>query len=364
MLYSLTILAAFVTSLAFTIYLLPRIIKMAYKKKLFDLSDERKIHKSPIPRLGGLVFVPSMIVTISLLFGFGTMFLGNYMITSFSLPKVSLTMCAFFIIYIVGVADDLVGVGYKRKFLTQFFCATLIAFSGIWINSFQGFLGLRMLPTAIGVILTICLIVFIINAINLIDGIDGLSSGLGLISLVELSLCFAYIHRPAYVLMAVVCIGTILPFYYFNTRGSIEKKSKVFMGDCGSLSLGLILAFLAVRLARFYPNDSIRIHNCLLVAASTVMLPCLDALRVMAVRIVHGKNPFKADKQHLHHLLLSLGCSHAKARYFMFALSIALFLLTMGLSWMGVNINLVFIADVILWLSVMAVIYYKIRNHK
>lgn len=364
MLYAFTIIAAFLTSLAFTIYLLPRIIRMAYKKKLFDFSDDRKIHKSPVPRLGGLVFIPSMIITISLLFGFGTMFLGNYMVQSFSMPKVSLAMCAFFIIYIVGVADDLVGVGYKRKFLTQFFCATLISFSGIWINSMQGFLGLDMLPTAVGVILTILLIVFIINAINLIDGIDGLSSGLAMISFMELALCFAYIHRSAYVLMAAVCIATILPFYYFNTRGTIENRRKVFMGDCGSLSLGLILAFLAVRLGRYYPNDIIRIPNCLLVAASTVMLPCLDALRVMAVRVVHGKNPFEADKQHMHHLLLSLGLSHKGARMTMFALSFALFALTVGLSWIGIDINIVLAADIVLWLSVMAVIYYRIRHLK
>ena len=364
MLYALTITAAFLTSLAFTIYLLPRIIRMAYKKNLFDFSDERKIHKSPVPRLGGLVFIPSMIITISLLFGFGTMFLGDYMIHSFSMPKVSLAMCAFFVIYIVGVADDMVGVGYKRKFLTQFFCATLIAFSGIWINSFQGFLGLEMVPTGIGVPLTICLIVFIINAINLIDGIDGLASGLGILSLAELALCFTYIHRPAYVLMAAVCIGSILPFYYFNTRGTIERRRKVFMGDCGSLSLGLILAFLAVRLGRYYPNDTIRIPNCLLVAASTVMLPCLDALRVMAVRVVHGRNPFDADKQHMHHLLLTLGHSHKAARLIMFALSISLFAVTVSLSWLGLNINIVLAADIFLWLSVMAVIYYRIRHMK
>ena len=182
------ILLSFVLSMVCGLVFIPLIIRYCKRKNLFDLPDKRKVHKNAIPRLGGVSFMPSMIVTglVALLVYDGVT--GDQHVT------LSLWSCLFFIslllIYAVGIIDDLIGLDATTKFFVQIVAATLMPLSGLYINNLYGFLGFQEIPAYVGMPLTVFIIVFIDNAINLIDGIDGLAGGLALLGLSGFLACF------------------------------------------------------------------------------------------------------------------------------------------------------------------------------
>ena len=279
-----------------TIYIIPRIILVSYKKKLFDFVDGRKVHTAVVPRLGGVAFVPVIIITIALLYGLGSIFCDMSTVVNFNAVKVSLALCAIFVLYFEGVSDDLVQLNYKVKFAAQFICSAMVAFGDIYFNNLGGLFGIHELTPWVGIPLTILFLMFVINAINLIDGIDGLASGLSIVASFVLGCLFIHTKRPAYAVLAFTTLGTLAGFFCFNVFGSAEKKHKIFMGDCGSQVVGLILGLLCVRLSMHYRNVDLP-RNVLAIALSVIIVPCFDAFRVMFTRMYHGINPFKADKR-------------------------------------------------------------------
>lgn len=188
MLLVLIVLSVFLTSTILSGIIIPQILLIAFRKKLFDEPNDRKIHKCAVPRLGGLAFMPSILLSIC--FVAGTMFLiGQHYPTSLNISSlihnpttpsliipILFGLCALMIMYLVGIADDLIGVKYRAKFCAQILAGLILAVAGVRIDSFNGMLGIYELPALIAWPLTIFLVVFITNAINLIDGIDGLAS--------------------------------------------------------------------------------------------------------------------------------------------------------------------------------------------
>ena len=175
----------FLLSILLATVIIPRILFISYKKRLFDVPDSRKVHKTPIPRLGGLSFLPVILIALCSVTGIRyytyhpvDMLWASDLFIQYLFLIVGLTL-----LYLVGVADDLVGVGYRYKFVIQILAALLFPLSGLWINDLGGLLGLHEIPAYIGMPLTVFLTVYITNAINLIDGIDGLASGLSCIAL-------------------------------------------------------------------------------------------------------------------------------------------------------------------------------------
>jgi len=156
--------------------IIPQIILIAFRKNLLDTPDPRKIHKTEVPRLGGIAFFPSILFAMLLLFGLGTLSkdVSIQLRIYNNIQPLCFTCCGAIILYLTGMADDLVGVKYRAKFVMQTFAAALVIICGIRIENLHGFLGIYELPAAAAVLLTGLLIVLIINAINLIDGIDGL----------------------------------------------------------------------------------------------------------------------------------------------------------------------------------------------
>ena len=176
----LFILLTFLISVFIARMLIPRILLISMRKKLFDMPDARKIHKKAIPRLGGVSFFPTVLFTYCLVYTF-RLLLGcelTSLYTSYLLPEMLLFACGMTLLYLTGIADDLVGVRYRQKFVIQIFCACLFPLSGLWINNLYGLFGIHELAPYIGMPFTVFTVVFITNAINLIDGIDGLASGL------------------------------------------------------------------------------------------------------------------------------------------------------------------------------------------
>lgn len=208
-------------------------------------------------------------------------------------------------LYLVGVADDLVGVGYRYKFVVQILSASFLPLSGLWINDLGGLLGLHAIPAFIGMPLTVFLVVYITNAINLIDGIDGLASGLTCIALGLLIIVCAFVGQWTHALLASATLGVVATFYYYNVF-SISGR-KLFMGDAGSLTLGYILSFLILHfwMQQEYWNP-FRL-NLNMVTISTLFIPLLDVIRVFYSRVRSGRNPFLPDKNHIHHKLLRTG---------------------------------------------------------
>lgn len=305
----LFVAGAFVVAILLGMMIIPNILLISYKKRLFDMPNFRKIHTSPVPRLGGVSFVPVILITLCL-----TMGLRYY----FGFPLVNLpegkTLFEFLffavgciLLYLVGIMDDLVGVGYRRKFAAQVAAALLLVFGGDRFDTLSGIFGIYLIPAWIGVPLTLLFIVYIINAINLIDGIDGLASGLTSISLVALSIMFVVRSEYIYAILALSTLGVLIPFWFYNVFGNELRGHKLFMGDAGSMTLGYVLAFLIIRLAKLRPGDPVTTETDLIVALSTLIVPMFDVVRVVINRVRKGRNPFLPDDNHFHHKLRRTG---------------------------------------------------------
>ena len=212
------------------------------------------------------------------------------------------------VIYCMGIVDDLLGLNATTKFCIQIATGCLLPFAGLYINNLYGLFGIYEIPYYVGIPLTVFVIVFIDNAINLIDGIDGLSSALTIIALIGFFFCFHSEDLTYYCVLIAALIGVLIPYQYYNVFGSAEKHKKIFMGDSGSLSLGFILGFLAVKLCMDTPRIAYD-PNRIVWAWSLLAVPCFDVVRVFFFRILHGRSPFQADKNHIHHKLMACGLS-------------------------------------------------------
>lgn len=338
-----------VVSVLFTSWFIPQILIVSFKKRLFDYTDERKVHTGIVPRLGGVAFVPSIMVTLALVIGFESLLKGEQGVNPFlSTVQMAFGACALLLLYFEGIMDDLVGLRYRVKFIFQIFTALLIVLSGVWINDFHGLFGIYSLSPYFGVPFTILIVVFLINAINLIDGIDGLASGLSIVASFFFGVMFCYVELWGCAMLAFAMFGTLCPFFYFNVFGNVDKCRKIFMGDTGSQCIGLILAFLAVRLSMREPLMANNIDGSIITAFSMLIVPAFDVVRVVIHRLRDGKNPFEPDKSHVHHKLLALGMSHKVAMVSI--LLSAMFFVVMNLALLDyVNINIILVIDVVIW---------------
>ncbi len=310
--------SALVISIVAAGVLIPQILLIAFRKKLFDEPDERKIHHSTVPRLGGMAFEPVILFTVFILLVFDVHAFRDQLMGELgeNVLSLSICVCSLILLYLVGIADDLIGVKYSAKFVVQVACGLLFLFGGLYISNLHGLFFLYNLPWGIFWPLTVILVVFIINAMNLIDGIDGLASGLSGVALGYYGGVFFEIGEYAFALVAFATLGTVIPFFYYNVFGKAEKQQKIFMGDTGSLTIGLILSFLSFRMANVEISAD---HTCLsrvhplFLAFSPLLVPCMDVVRVFIHRIRMGNSPFLPDKSHIHHKLLSLGMTQHKA---------------------------------------------------
>ncbi|MDD7107613.1 MAG: MraY family glycosyltransferase [Prevotellaceae bacterium] len=335
----------FALSACLTAVLIPQILHIATRRKLYDIPNERKIHHYVVPRLGGVAFAPVLFFSCFLLtsanhsLGWDEVY---YSIAEESLP-IMYTYCAITMLYLVGMADDLNGIHYKTKFMAQTLSALLMIAGGVMLTHIQG----NTLPLWISIPLTVLIIVFIINAVNLIDGIDGLASGLGIIAFTIYGCVFFYCGKYIYAFLSFSPLGILVPFFYYNVFGKAERGKKIFMGDTGSMTIGLLLSFMNIQMCKIcntLPNHI----NPVVLAFSPLLIPGLDLVRVFLFRIRHGKNPFVADTNHIHHKLMVLGITPQKAMTVIVSFSFVLTLLNIFLS--GYMDPLVILSiDIIIW---------------
>lgn len=347
---TLFLAGSFLIALLLGVIMIPNILLVSYRKRLFDLPDSRKVHTCPVPRLGGISFLPAIVMAFALIMGFRML-----CDIPFENIPVQRTLYEFLfwgvgamMLYLTGVQDDLIGVGYRRKFLVQILAALLLVMCGDWIHSLGGLFGIYDLPVWLGVPLTIFLIVYITNAINLIDGIDGLASGLCCISLAMLAYMHIYVGQYIYALLALAALGILIPFWCYNVFGNAQKGHKLFMGDTGSLTLGYILSFLVIHQSFVRFDEETHTNPSLVIALTTLIVPLFDVVRVVMHRVRNGKSPFLPDKNHFHHKLLRTGM---RVHWVMATiLFVALFFIVLNMVLLPYfNVTYILLIDIVLW---------------
>jgi len=285
------------TALAFliTYFAIPPIIKVARDKKLFDEPDERKVHKSVIPTLGGLgIFAGFIIATL--------MGVPAYMATG-----LQYFLAAGMVIFFLGIKDDILILSPTKKFIGQLIAAgIIIKFGGIRIDNLYGFLGITEIPLIASYILTTFTIIVITNSFNLIDGVDGLAGSLGLLTSTVFGLYFYFTGELMYAVLALSLAGALVAFLIYNF-----SPARIFMGDTGSLLIGLLNSIFAIRFMTVAadPDSALPLLSAPAIAFAILIVPLFDTLRVFALRIFNRRSPFSPDRNHIHHFLLDLGLS-------------------------------------------------------
>ncbi len=285
-------------AIAFSItYLsIPVIIFVANSKKLYDVPDARKIHDAPIPSLGGLGIFAGFVMASLTIIPFSAAADFQYF------------FAAFFVIFFLGLKDDILDISPIKKFIGQVLAAFLIIYKGnIQIQSMHGFMGLDQLPPMFSLIFTYLTIIVIINSFNLIDGVDGLAGSLALMAATIFGAYFYMVDMLPYAILSFATAGSLVAFLIFNFQ-----PAKIFMGDTGSLLLGLINAILVIKFINVanLPDTPMPIQAGPAMGFAILMIPLLDTLRVFGIRIAHRRSPFSPDRNHIHHILLDRGLSH------------------------------------------------------
>ncbi len=286
------------TVLAFiiTFFSIPVIIQVAKEKKLFDEPDERKVHKTVIPTLGGLGIFAGFILAL-------------LMCTPPNLAgQLQFFVAASVVIFFLGLKDDILVISASKKFIGQLIAAAIIIkFGGLHINNMGGFLGIYAIPNFAGMIFTLFTIIVVTNSFNLIDGIDGLAGSLGLLTTLVFGTYFYIIGDLAFSVMAFSLSGSLISFLIYNF-----SPAKIFMGDTGSLLLGLINSILVIKFINIadLPNGPMTLEAAPAIGFAILIIPLLDTLRVFSLRILDRRSPFSPDRNHIHHFLLDLGLNH------------------------------------------------------
>lgn len=346
------LLFGFLFAVSLGMVIIPRILVISHKKRLYDVPDARKVHTMPVPRLGGLSFFPVILMSMFLVIGFRLYFwdmdtssLSFNMLYEYLFLFVGMTL-----LYLVGVCDDLVGVGYRYKFAVQIAAALLLVLSGNWFDSFGGLFGIYSVPAWMGMPFTVFIVVYITNAINLIDGIDGLASGLCCIALSVLSVIFFLRWQYVYALLAICTLGILMPFWCYNVFGNANRGHKLFMGDAGSLTLGYVISFLIIHMSVTNEVSPTLSNPYMVIAFSTVLVPLLDVIRVVLHRLREHKNPFLPDKNHFHHKLLRTGMRVRVVMVTILGIAVSFIGLNAWLAWQ-MNITFLLGINLILWSS-------------
>ena len=360
-----SIAAPFLLSAVLGWLFIPRVLILSHRRRLFDMPDDRKMHDTPVPRLGGITFLPILLICVCLVVGIWVMLGIPYVTIHLDVMFIRfvLLFVGMMMLYLVGVVDDLIGVSYQAKFLVQIACALLFPLSGLWIHDLSGLFWINELPAWVGIPLTVFAVVYVTNAINLIDGVDGLAAGICSVSLCTLGLAATVRGQHLFLLFAFGMLGILLPFWIYNVYGNVEKGHKIFMGDTGSLTLGYLVSFLLIYMASesgmTFPKEM------LIIGLSTMLLPMFDIVRVVIVRIRNHHNPFLPDKNHIHHKLLRTGLGARWVMAILILVSLFIVMVTMLGVHFGLGNTWIFLVDLAVWLLFdYAVNYFIHKNHR
>jgi UDP-N-acetylmuramyl pentapeptide phosphotransferase/UDP-N-acetylglucosamine-1-phosphate transferase len=288
---------------------IPAIIKVAEQKHLYDEPDDsRKFHSHRIPTLGGIAIFGGMLISATFFLNFTQR------------PELAYSIPAFLLLFFTGVKDDIIPLSPIKKLIAQIIASAIVVYkSDVRLTNMYGFFGLNEISYEVSVIVSIFTILVIINSFNLIDGINGLAGGIGLIVSVVYAILFFELGRFNFVIFALAFVGALAGFLHYNLR----VKAKIFMGDTGSLLIGLAMAMFCIKFIEINKNEDLLFKPTFgpTLCFAILIVPLYDTLRVFILRISKGISPFRGDRNHLHHLITNLGFNHPQASFILYAVN-------------------------------------------
>lgn len=331
----------------FSVVTLQIVVNVCRRYGIVDSPNWRKVHKVAVPRLGGIVFMPSLALSIAI----GMAFMEYLSVDRYVVGVSTLAMITGAImIYAIGIVDDFQEMNANLKFLVQLVASSFFPLCHLLINDLGGFCGIHELPLWLSYPFTVFVILLIVNAMNLIDGIDGLSSGLSVLMLAVLSVMYFNKGMLMFVLLCLSLMATLLVFFCFNVFGKAGGR-KLFMGDAGSLTLGYVLAYLVIKnQMKGWQVTSFDVSS-LLMSYSLVIIPAFDVMRVALARLKNRKPMFSPDKTHIHHLFMAAGMTMHQTLIAILSLFAILILLNYACFACGISLTWIVVLDVVIYVS-------------
>jgi len=340
------LILSFITAFTLTYFAIPSVINVAKVKRLFDDPNERSSHTVSIPSLGGIAIFAGVIFSVIFWTPF-TVF-GN----------LQYILCSLVLIFLIGAKDDIVPMSPGRKFMGQILAALIMVYKAdVQIDNFYGLFGFYELADWFSIPFTIVVIVFIINAFNLIDGINGLAGTIGAIIAATFGIWFFLVDRIEIALICFSMLGAIIAFLKYN-----YTPAKIFMGDTGSLLIGLVSSMLAIKFMEINGavENNFTFNSVPAVTIGILIIPLYDTLRVFTTRIIKGRSPFYPDKTHIHHLLLEIGCSHLQGTGILAVVNILFILMVYFLQDIGTLPLMILVLGLATILS--AILYFSAKK--
>lgn len=324
-------LGALIIGFILVLIVIPPIIRVAFAKHLFEPFEERKIHSKIVPPLGGIAIFIGFTISSSLA------------TDGLSFDSLKYIIVSAILMFFIGLKDDLLDISARKKLVVQIIAAIiLITLGDIRFTNLHGILGAHDIGYITSITLTLFVMVVIVNAFNLIDGIDGLASGLTILAATIFGVWFYLAGYIQYSIISFALVGSVAGFFLFNVFGN---SNKLFMGDTGSLIIGVILSVLVIEFNEFniIKTTPFAIGSAPSVSFAIIIVPLIDTLRVMVIRIAQRKSPFTADQNHIHHRLLSLVPSHLKVTLIIVFANIIIVGIALFLNNISINRNIQFI---------------------
>lgn len=319
---------ALLMGFAIVVISIPPVIKIAREKKLYEPLDERKHHARDIPPFGGVaIFIGFVISTI-------------VATESYVFESLKYIIASIILIFFIGLKDDFLVITVKNKLIVQIFAAVLlITLGNVHFTNLHGIFGLYEIHYFSTVFVSLFVMIGIINAFNLIDGIDGLASGLAMLAGTFFGVWFYLAGQIPFSIMSFALVGSLAGFFLFNVFG---KQNKLFMGDAGSLVIGLIVSTLVIKFNEFniIKTAPYAINAAPAVSFAVLTVPVIDTLRVITIRLMQKKSPFSPDRNHIHHKLLIIVPNHFKVTLILISVSSFLIGFALFLNKISMNINI------------------------
>lgn len=340
---------AFLTSFTVVLLATPALIKVSYLKRLVDEPDDtRKVHQRRIPTIGGIMIFAGTLFAYLLWYPFNEIVDFKYICAS------------MLILFFIGVKDDIIGTAPMKKLIGHLIVAFILVFMAeMRITSMYGLFGLYEIPEAASIFLSVFTYIVIVNAFNLIDGIDGLAAGVGTIGCLAFGAWFYMAGGLDDAVLALSLSGALIGFLIFNFA-----PARIFMGDSGSLVIGLIASVLSIKLIEFdlglLPEPVIFISKPIF-AMAALAYPLMDTLRITVYRALRGQSPLAADRNHLHHRLMDLGLEHRGVSLTIYIWSIVCILLAVFMPFDN-TINFVIIMVFVVFSAFAPSLIYRIKH--
>ncbi len=362
-----SLILVFITSFVVVLYATPPLIKVAILKRLFDEPGGRKIHKRIIPTIGGIIIFAATLFSFSLWYNIDSN-VQNLLENKFKLlqylTEFKLIVATSLILFFVGIKDDIIGTAPIKKLVAHVLVGLILVLIGnLRITSLYGILGVNELPYWGSIFLSLFTYIVVVNAFNLIDGVDGLAAGVGLIATLAFGWWFYRAGDYVYASLSIALSGSLIGFLLFNF-----SPARIFMGDSGSLTIGLIICILSIKLLE-YPPDELY-HSILYISKpifviASLIYPLTDTLRIFIIRSLKGLSPFSADKNHLHHRLIDCGLNHARAVILIYFFNFCCIAISLLSIYIETNISLlILIGFTLLCLFILEFIYRKRNPHQ